>query len=138
MSGLIRFGVSLEKKLSDRFDNHIRKQNYTNRSEAIRDLIRQELVREEWRAGKEVAGALTIIYDHHQRDLVTKLLDIQHDYGSIIVAVQHIHVDHHNCLEIIALKGNAQKAQGLANRLRAVKGVKHCTLGMTGTGHSLK
>lgn len=137
MSGLIRFGVSLEKELSDRFDGHIRKKNYTNRSEAIRDLIRQELITEEWRGGKDVAGALTMIYDHHRRELVNKLLDIQHDYGDIIVAAQHIHIDHNNCLEIVAVKGASKRVQSLADRLRSTKGVNHCTLSMTATGKGI-
>lgn len=137
MTHLIRYGVSIEKGLSGRFDRLAEQRHYTNRSEAIRDLIRQELVKEEWKEGKEVAGALTMVYDHHRRDLVNRLLDIQHDYGEIIIATQHIHIDHHNCMEIIAVKGRPQKVLDLANRLKSAKGVKHCTLGMTGTGKSL-
>ena len=138
MAELIRFGVSLEKELSERFDRHIKEKRYTNRSEAIRDLLREELVKKEWHLGKEVAGAITMIYDHHKRDLVNRLLDIQHNYGDIIVATQHIHVDHHNCLEIIAVKGGPQKVQALADLLKSTKGVKHGTLSMTSTGKHLE
>ena len=100
---LVRFGVSLEKDLLEKFDKLIEQKNYTNRSEAFRDLIRQELVKKEWEAGEEVAGTITIIYDHHQRELVTKLMDIQHEHGKNIISTQHIHLDHHNCMEIVAI-----------------------------------
>ena len=132
--GLVRFGVSLDKELLEKFDRLIEKKNYTNRSEAFRDLIRQELVKKEWEEGEDVAGTITIIYDHHQRELVTKLMDIQHDHGKNIISTQHIHIDHHNCMEIIAARGSAKEAQKLADTLRAVKGVKHSTLGMSSTG----
>ena len=134
MSGLFRFGISLPKDLLDKFDNLIEKKNYTNRSEAFRDLIRQELVKKEWEEGEEVAGTITIIYDHHQRELATKIMDIQHDHGKNIISTQHIHLDHHNCIEIIAVRGSAKEAQKLADTLKAVKGVKHSTLGMSSTG----
>lgn len=134
MAKLVRFGVSLDKDLLDKFDRLIERKNYTNRSEAFRDLIRQELVKKEWEAGEEIAGTITIIYDHHQRELVTKLMDIQHDHGTNIISTQHIHLDHHNCLEIIAVRGNAKEAQALADTMRSVKGVKHVTLGMSSTG----
>lgn len=132
--GLVRFGVSLERGLLAQFDKLIAHKNYTNRSEAFRDLIRQELVKKEWEEGEDVAGTITIIYDHHQRELVTKLMDIQHDHGNDIISTQHIHIDHHNCMEIIAVRGSAKEAQKLADTLRAVKGVKHSTLGMSSTG----
>ncbi len=132
--GLTRFGVSLEKDLLEKFDRLIENKNYTNRSEAFRDLIRQELIKKEWEAGEEVAGTITIIYDHHQRELATKLMDIQHDHGKNIISTQHIHLDHHNCMEIIAVRGSAKEAQKLADMLKAVRGVKHSTLGMSSTG----
>ena len=136
--GLVRFGVSLDKNLLEKFDHLIENQNYTNRSEAFRVLIRQELVKKEWEAGEEVAGTITIIYDHHQRELATKLMDIQHDHGKNIISTQHIHLDHHNCMEIIAVRGSAKEAQKLADMLKAVRGVKHATLGMSSTGKHIK
>ena len=136
--GLVRFGVSLEKDLLEKFDRLIEKKNYTNRSEAFRDLIRQELITKEWAEGEDIAGTITIIYDHHQRELVTKLMDIQHDHGKNIISTQHIHIDHHNCMEIIAVKGSAKEAQKLADTLKAVKGVKHATLGMSSTGKHIE
>ncbi|OGP97445.1 MAG: nickel-responsive regulator [Deltaproteobacteria bacterium RBG_19FT_COMBO_46_9] len=137
MSGLIRFGISLDKGLSERFDELIRRRAYTNRSEAIRDLIRQDLVEQEWLHGSEVAGAITLIYNHHKRELLNKITDIQHDFQNVIISAQHIHLDHHNCLEIIAVKGNPAEVQKLASKLKAVKGVKHSTLSMSTTGKAL-
>ncbi len=137
MSKSLRFGVSLEDDLLERFDRRIKEKNYTNRSEAFRDLIRQELVRKEWQAGGEVAGAITLIYDHHQRELVNKLTNIQHDFGRIIISSQHTHLDHDNCLEIIAVKGNPKEVQKLTDNLRSVKGVKYGTLSMSSTGKDI-
>lgn len=133
MADIVRFGVSLEKNLLDNFDNLIKRQKYTNRSEAIRDLIRQELLKKELDEDKEVAGAITFIYDHHQRDLVNKIIDVQHDHQDIIQSSQHIHLDHHNCLEIVAVKGNSGKVGKLADTLKALKGVKHGSLSMSST-----
>ena len=137
MSGLIRFGISLDKGLSERFDELIKRRAYTNRSEAIRDLIRQDLVEQEWLYGSEVAGAITLIYNHHKRELLNKITDIQHNFQNVIISAQHIHLDHHNCLEIIAVKGNPAEVQKLASTLKAVKGVKHSTLSMSTTGKAL-
>jgi CopG family transcriptional regulator, nickel-responsive regulator len=136
MPGLVRFSVSIEKPLSDRFDRHIRGKKYSNRSEAVRDMIRAELLREEWRAGGNVAGAVTMVYDHHKRDLVGRLTNLQHDYLDVIVSTQHIHIDHHHCLEIIAVRGAAAKIKDLADRLRASKGVLHGTLSITRAAHA--
>jgi len=124
----IRFGVSLEKELLKKFDGHLRKKKYQNRSEAVRDMIREELVREEWLTGKEVAGIITLVYDHHKRELVNKLMDIQHDFHKSIISSQHIHLDHNNCLETIVIKGNTSEIKTLAERLKSTKGVKHSTL----------
>jgi len=137
MPQLVRFGISLENDLLGKFDRHIKIKNYTNRSEAIRDLIRQELVQKQWQTGSEVAGAITLIYDHHKRELVNKLMDIQHDFGHMIISSQHVHLDHHHCLEIIAVKGSSTEAQKLADNLKATKGVKHATLSMSSHGRDI-
>jgi CopG family nickel-responsive transcriptional regulator len=100
MSGLIRFGISLDKDLSQKFDERSRRKSYTNRSEAIRDLIRQDLVEQEWRQGTEIAGAITLIYNHHKRELLNKITDIQHDFQKLIISAQHVHLDHHNALKL--------------------------------------
>jgi CopG family nickel-responsive transcriptional regulator len=137
MSELLRFGVSVEKGLLDKFDQLIKDRSYTNRSEAIRDLIRQELVKDEWEENQEVAGAITFIYDHHTRDLLHTLAHIQHDYHDTIISSQHIHLDHDNCLEILAVKGKATEVIALSYALRSVKGVRHGELSMTSTGKSI-
>ncbi len=134
---LIRFGVSLENDLLLKFDKLIESKGYANRSEALRDLIREELVKVEWKGSLVVAGAITIIYDHHKRELVNKLLDIQHDFQKIIISTQHVHLDHDNCLEIVAVKGVACEVQKLADVLKAAKGVKHATLSMSSTGRHI-
>jgi len=134
---LKRFGISLESDLLSRFDSHRKSKKYTNRSEAIRDLIREDLVRRQWEEGKEIAGTITMIYDHHKRELLSKLVDIQHDFGSLIVSTQHVHLDHHNCLEIVVLRGKPQQAVKLADMLKAVKGVKHAALSMSSTGRNI-
>ena len=138
MSGLIRFGVSIEKDLLVKFDKHIKQKGYQNRSEAFRDLIRQDLVKQEWLEGKEVAAAITLVYDHHKRELVNKLTNIQHDFHELIVSSQHIHIDHNNCLEIIAVKGSPNRIQLLANKMKAAKGVKHAALTVATTGKGLE
>jgi len=136
-ASLFRFGISLPKDLIDKFDRLIRQKSYTNRSKAFGDLIRQELVKKEWLEGKEVAGAITLIYDHHKRELLNKITDIQHDFQKIIISTQHIHLDHNNCLEIVAIKGNPKEAQKLADTLKSTKGVKHATLSMSSTGKGI-
>jgi CopG family nickel-responsive transcriptional regulator len=133
MADLIRFGISIEKDLSDKFDKFIQDKKYTNRSEAIRDLIRETFVKEAWKKNKNVAGAITIIYNHHHRALVDKLLDIQHDYSGIIISSQHIHLSHHDCLEVVAVKGSSREIQTLADKLKSIKGVQHVSLAMTGS-----
>ncbi|MDD3845822.1 MAG: nickel-responsive transcriptional regulator NikR [Syntrophorhabdaceae bacterium] len=137
MSGLVRFGVSLEGELLRKFDELIREKNYSNRSEAFRDLIRQELVTKEWEVGEEVAGAITLIYDHHHRELLNKVTDLQHDLQHVIISTQHVHLDHNNCLEIIALRGKPDEVRRLAEMLRSIKGIKHCTLSMSSTGKEI-
>jgi CopG family nickel-responsive transcriptional regulator len=137
MSELVRFGVSLEKGLLERFDAFIRERNYTNRSEAFRDLIRQELVKKEWQEDEDIAGAITLIYDHHRKELLSRVTDIQHDYQDVIISTQHIHLDHDNCLEIVAVRGNPRKVQKLADTMKSIKGVKHGTLSMSSTGKDM-
>ncbi len=137
MSELVRFGVSLESTLLEKFDRYIKDRNYTNRSESIRDLIRQELIKKEWVEGEDVAGTITLVYSHHKRDLINKITDIQHNYQKLIISTQHIHLDHDNCLEIIAARGNPENLQKLADYIRAVKGVKHCTLSMSSVGKDI-
>jgi CopG family nickel-responsive transcriptional regulator len=137
MTQLVRFGVSLDKDLLAKFDLRIRSKNYTNRSEAIRDLIREDLVKKEWQEGKEIAGAITIIYDHHKRELINRITDVQHGFQKLIISTQHIHLDHYNCLEILAIKGGPKEARRLSDILESIKGVKHTTLNMSSTGKEI-
>jgi CopG family nickel-responsive transcriptional regulator len=138
MEELARFGISIPKDLLEAFDEYIRRKHYANRSEAIRDLIRQRLVEEEWRESKEeVAGVITYLYDHHKRELVDKLMDIQHDYFDRIITTQHIHVDHHRCLEVILVRGKANEIKELADKVQALKGVLHLNLTLTTLGKNI-
>jgi len=136
---LVRFGVSLEEGLLVKFDKHCRANNYEDRSEAIRDLIRDRLVKDEWADTKgEVTGVISLVYDHHKRELVDNLIRIQHDHGgAIIIASQHIHLSHDNCLEVIVVRGKVKELSGLAFRLRSTKGVKHGELVMSTTGSGI-
>jgi len=111
---------------------------YVNRSEALRDLIRGELVKDEWNLkNKDVVGTITLVYDHHKRQLVNTLTGLQHDFGGIIFASQHIHIDHHNCLEIIAVKGRPEMIKGLCDKMKGTKGVKFGSLSMATTGKGI-
>jgi CopG family nickel-responsive transcriptional regulator len=138
MSKLVRFGVSLEKGLLEKFDSLIAGRGYASRSEAFRDLIRGSLIEKEWTEGEEVAGAITLVYEHHRKDLMGRMTDIQHDYHHLIISTQHIHLDHDHCLEIIAVRGPAADVGKLADSLRSVKGVKHGTVSMNSAGNGLE
>jgi len=137
MSKLVRFGISIEEDLLVKFDRLIKQRKYTNRSEAFRDLIREELVKREWSENKAVTGAITLVYDHHARELVTKVLDVQHDHHACILSSQHIHLDHHNCFEIIVTRGKAREIEDLYRKLKAIKNVKHAGFLMATRGKEL-
>ncbi|BAV91806.1 nickel-responsive transcriptional regulator NikR [Candidatus Desulfovibrio trichonymphae] len=138
MGKLARFGVSLDEALLEPFDGLCRRKSYSNRSEAIRDLIRKALVEETWReAQDEQAGTLTLVYDHHKNDLARRLMNIQHGDHDIIVTTLHVHLDHHNCLEVLVIKGQTARVHVLADRLISCKGVKHGTFTLTTTGQDL-
>ena len=137
MKEIVRFGVSLEKELLHKFDSLIGEKKYPNRSEAIRDLIRENLVKREWVKGEKVAGVIALVYDHHKRELVNTLTDIQHHYHSLIISTQHIHLDEDNCLEVVVVRGKPKEVESLADRLKATKGVKHSSLIMTTVGKQI-
>ena len=138
MGKLTRFGVSLDEELLEPFDALCAVKGYSNRSEAIRDLIRKALVAEEWQqADGQGAGTLTLVYDHHTNDLARRLTQMQHDEHDIIIATLHVHLDHHNCLEVLILKGEAARVRALADKLISCKGVKHGTFSGTTTGQDL-
>ena len=137
--GTIRFGISLDNVLLERFDTLIRRKRYSTRSEAIRDLIRDALVTEEWESATlETVGTITIVYSHDKRVLTDTLTELQHSsYGSIISSM-HIHLDEHNCLEVIVARGKAKDIKEIADRLIGTKGVKHGKLSVTTAGKDLK
>ncbi len=134
---LKRFTISLDEKLLEQFDTAIKQRKYVNRSEAIRDLIRSAFVEEEWQADKDVVGVISMVYDHHQSKLQEKVTEIQHEYHHQIVSATHIHMDHHNCLEVVIVKGKAGSVNELADRLRSLRGVRNCKMAMSTTGKDL-
>jgi CopG family nickel-responsive transcriptional regulator len=138
MSQLSRTGVSLEADLLRAFDRLISRRGYENRSEAIRDLIREALVAENIGANKPVVGTLTLVYDHHVPGLSEKLTAAQHVAGAMVLAATHVHLDHHYCLEVIIMKGRSKDIQGVADRLRALRGVELGKLVLTASGKDLK
>lgn len=126
-----RFGVSIDEKLLERFDELIGEKGYANRSEAIRDLIRDTLVAEKWEKGKDAVGSLTLVYDHHVRGVDDKLTDLQHEHYTSVIASMHAHLDEHNCMEVIIIKGKTDDIKRIADSLIASRGVKHGKLVMT-------
>ena len=127
---VVRFGVSLENDLLEALDQYVNENHFASRSQAIRQLITNHLVEKKWQSNDKVAGAITLVYDHHKRELLNNLADLQHNYFDIILSTQHFHLDHDNCLEIIAVKGKATKLSDLASRLTAMKGIQHAKLTM--------
>lgn len=135
---LRRFTVSLEKDLLTKFDEYIGEHGYNNRSEAIRDMIRKGLVKQEWESNSQVVGVVTLVYDHHRPQLQERVTELQHDFYHIITSTTHVHMDHHNCLEVTIVKGRAAEVQKLAQGLIALRGVKDGTLTMSSTGGELQ
>jgi len=132
MEKITRFGVSIEPDLLKKFDKVIKKKGYTNRSEAIRDIIRKDIIIEKNKdPNLESIGTLTMIYDHHAGNLTNRLLDLQHDHTKEILSTTHIHIDHHNCLEVLVLKGKTGNIQKLADNIKSLKGIKHGELVIT-------
>lgn len=138
-SDLIRFSVAMPEDLLETFDEYVARRGVNaNRSEVIRDLVRDALVDELWdKPGVEVAGTITMMYDHHTSDLTHKLDEVQHDFCNEVISTMHVHLDHHNCLEVVALKGDAQKIRMISDRLLGIKGVKEGRLTITSTGRYL-
>jgi len=123
---IVRFGVSINPQLLKKFDKEIKKEGYNNRSEAIRDMIRKNIIKQENKnPDTKVIGTLTMIYDHHTGSLTNKLLDLQHDHHNEILTTTHVHIDHHNCLEVLVLKGKSKNIQSLADKIKSLKGIKH-------------
>jgi CopG family nickel-responsive transcriptional regulator len=139
MSGLSRIGVAIDTDLLNKFDKLIGQRGYTNRSEAFRDLIRDELVEKIWESPEShVVGTVTLVYDHHVRMLNEKLIGIQHDYHHAILSTLHVHLDHDNCLEVLIVRGRSAEVRRVADVLISTKGVKHGRLTITTSGEELK
>lgn len=129
MEDIIRFSVSLPKQLLNELDNKVSTQGYASRSEFTRDLIRDKIVRDSWEMGDgDLIGVLSIIYDHHQNELLNKMTRLQHDSEIEVVCSTHVHIDHHNCLEIIVLKGQANGIRSFSDKIAGLKGVKFAEL----------
>jgi CopG family nickel-responsive transcriptional regulator len=137
MSTLIRTGISLESDLLKRFDRAISKKGYKNRSEAIRDLVRDYAVAEDVEENRMVVGTLTMVYDHHQPNLSEQLIEAQHHAENKVLAATHVHLDHHNCLEVIIMRGRSSEVSHLADRILSLRGVKHGKLVLTTQGKDL-
>lgn len=138
MENVIRFGISLNPELLKKFDEIIKEKGYANRSEAIRDLIRDFIVAEEWKKpGGEVVGALTLLYDHEVRGVVDRLTDLQHRYHANVLSSMHVHLDEHNCMELLVIRGIAEDIKRIADYLISSRGVKHGKLVMSAAGKEL-
>ena len=138
MSETLRFGISIDAKLLDDFDRLIEQKGYETRSEALRDLIRASLIEVKWENDEEeMVGTVTLVYNHHVRDLADKLTEHQHSYHQQIISALHVHLDAHNCLEVLVVRGKAREIKKIADEIIGVKGVKHGKLVMTATGEDL-
>jgi CopG family nickel-responsive transcriptional regulator len=138
MGELSRIGVAIDSGLLDKFDKLIAQRGYTNRSEAFRDMIRDELVQESWQSPESaVVGTVTLVYNHHVRLLSEKLTDLQHDHHKSILSTLHVHLDHDNCLEVLIVRGKAAEVRKIADALISTKGVKHGRLTITTSGAEL-
>lgn len=134
MQNLVRFGVSFDKDLFDNFENMIREEKCTNRSEVIRDLVRQKLMNRGRKDNHQMAGVITFLYDHHQKGLLSKIADARRGYQDLIQSLQHIYLSHHKCLEIVTVKGCPAAINELAEAIRSLKEVDFCSLSMPGKG----
>jgi len=139
MQRVERFSISMNAELLKKFDDLIRRKGYPNRSEAVRDLVRNALVEQQWgQPSEKVAATVTLVYDHHTREIAERLTDIQHHHGRLVVATTHIHLDNDNCLEVIILRGRSRGVRRLAELLIAQKGVKHGRAVYTTEGRDLR
>jgi CopG family nickel-responsive transcriptional regulator len=138
VSDLVRLSISLDRPLLNRLGRLVKKSGYANRSEFVRDMIRRRLVEQQWSDQRQqVVGTITMVYDHHARQLTDKLVDIQHDHHESILASTHVHLSHDLCAEMIMLRGNPTRIRQITDRLRQQRGVLHAELAMSSTGERL-
>jgi CopG family nickel-responsive transcriptional regulator len=136
--GVVRFTVSVPRDLAKQLDQMTREKGYDNRSLAVADMIRAGLVEHRQNLGnREIAGTITLVYDHHNQHVQATLTDIQHDHHEVIISTLHVHLDHHNCLEVLVVRGGAATIKRIADELIAAKGVKHGKLTVTSSGKDL-
>jgi CopG family nickel-responsive transcriptional regulator len=138
MSDLVRLSLSLDRALLDRLQDMIAESGYTNRSEFVRDLLRDQIVQRQWELNEEAIGTITVLYDHHARMLSEKLTDLQHDHHENVMATMHVHLDEHLCVETVLVRGPAEQLRRLANAIRQQRGVLHATLSTSSTGRTLR
>ncbi|MFH0938653.1 MAG: nickel-responsive transcriptional regulator NikR [Planctomycetota bacterium] len=137
MTDLVRMSFSIEKPLYDKLEKLIKESRYINRSEFIRDMIREQLVVKQWKTDEEALGTVTLVYDHHLRHLGEKLTSVQHHHHEQILATTHVHLDHDLCAEIIIIRGSVSSIQHIADELRQQKGILHAALSMSTTGKNM-
>jgi CopG family nickel-responsive transcriptional regulator len=123
VTDLVRFGIAMERDLLERLDDWVERRGLPNRSEAIRDLVRRELDQDAWERDEVVCVTITLVYDHHVRELTERLNEVQHDHGDNIISTLHVHLDHHHCMEVIAARGVAAQLKTMSDRLLGTKGV---------------
>ncbi|MDR1383859.1 MAG: nickel-responsive transcriptional regulator NikR [Planctomycetaceae bacterium] len=134
MSNITRISISIEPDILEKFDALSEEQGFPTRSEAITHLVRSALVQQQWKDGEVIAGVITIIYDHHKSQILQKIVDVQHNFSDLVICSQHAHLDHHNCMENIIVRGEVRQIKKLYQGFSAVKGMKHTVLSMTTTG----
>ena len=138
VEGVARFSMSLPVELAEQLERMTREKGYHNRSLALADMIRAHLVEHRQQfEDEEIAGTITLLYDHHKQHVQAALTDIQHDHHETIISTLHVHLDHHNCLEVLVVRGKASAIKRIADELIAAKGVKHGKLTVTSTGKDL-
>ena len=136
---VVRFSLSMPAELARQLDAMAADKGYANRSQAVANMVRDHLVEHHGQRGDhEIAGSITLVYDHHKRNIQALLTDIQHDHQELIISSLHVHLDHHNCMEVLAVLGRADDVRRLADRLMAAKGVKHGKLAVTTTGKEFR
>ena len=139
MEKIVRFSTTITPKLLERFDEILEEKGYANRSEGIRDLVRNFIVASEWEKEEgEAVGSLTLLYDHDVRGVSDKLVELQHTHHANILSSMHVHLDEHNCLEVLVIKGKAREIGKISDALIASRGVKHGKLVMTSAGKELE
>lgn len=138
MNKVTRVTVSIEEELLEQFEKHLAEKGYPSRSEGIKSIMRKALIEDEWHTGTEVAATISFVYDHHKPGVMQKLVEIQHDFGELVICSQHVHLDHHNCMEVIIVKGLSDRIYEFHNALKSVKGLKHSSLSAATTGGEIR